>query len=384
MKRLYPGVVNSPYTTTTAPIDEDDTTIPVGELWVFPPGKNLAVLGAGNDAETVEYTSKSGDSGAGTLLGVTREIQGTAKAWDTGTKISRRLTAYDIDSLRENLNDVTVLEGQAGEALSQFETVYLADDGKWYKTDATEFESSWGQIGIAIDAIGSGATGRVQVAGKVTNPGWSLTPARSIYLSDTPGAIDHTPGTIQRMAGVALTSTSFLISPRFVCSPINAGISVLNQRLNPIVVNTPVYFFVIYESVYSITSYDWDFGDESSHSAQPAPTHTYLSEGTYEVTLTLTDSVGNKGIAKYTVNVYERDSTLLQGRALFDEQVKALTSHEVTLTSNNFADLPCTGEEVKALTSHEVTLTSNNFADLPCTGEEVKALTSHEVSISNS
>jgi len=116
MKRTYPGRVNSPYTTTTADIGDSDTTIPVTELWVFPPGENLAVIGDGNTAETIRYTEKSASSGYGNLTGVTRHIQGSEKGWLEGTKISRRFTAYDYDALRENLLDITVLEGQtAGE-----------------------------------------------------------------------------------------------------------------------------------------------------------------------------------------------------------------------------------------------------------------------------
>lgn len=136
MNRLYPVSVNSPPTTTTAPIDEDDTTIPVSELGEFPPGRNLAVLKEGAITETVEYTGKSAPSGSGNLTGVTRGFQGDALAWDTGTEISRMLTAYDYDALRENLNDTSVLEDQVeGETLAAFDLVALGDDGEWYQAD---------------------------------------------------------------------------------------------------------------------------------------------------------------------------------------------------------------------------------------------------------
>ena len=62
MKRTYPGRVNSPYTTTTADIGDSDTTIPVTELWVFPPGENLAVLGDGNTASMTSLVSPIGAS----------------------------------------------------------------------------------------------------------------------------------------------------------------------------------------------------------------------------------------------------------------------------------------------------------------------------------
>ncbi len=40
-------------------------------------------------------------------------------------------------------------------------------------------------------------------------------------------------------------------------------------------------------------TYDWDFGDSSSHSTSSAPTHTYTAGGTYHVTLKVTDSASH-------------------------------------------------------------------------------------------
>ena len=112
MRPTYPGIVNSPATTITTGIEDDTQEIPVTTLGYFPPGPNLAVLGEGKQAETVRYSGKSSPTGSGSLTGVTRGVQGVAKAWDAGTVIARRFTAYDYDTLRENLNAVTVLEGQ--------------------------------------------------------------------------------------------------------------------------------------------------------------------------------------------------------------------------------------------------------------------------------
>jgi subtilisin family serine protease len=40
----------------------------------------------------------------------------------------------------------------------------------------------------------------------------------------------------------------------------------------------------------SISTSEWDFGDESLHSADPSPSHVYSAAGTYTVTLTVTDN----------------------------------------------------------------------------------------------
>jgi len=44
----------------------------------------------------------------------------------------------------------------------------------------------------------------------------------------------------------------------------------------------------------TVVRYDWDFGDGTTDvDAGPAPSHTYLSDGSYTVTLTVTDNTGN-------------------------------------------------------------------------------------------
>ena len=51
-------------------------------------------------------------------------------------------------------------------------------------------------------------------------------------------------------------------------------------------------------------SYEWDFGDAAS-GAWAKPIHTYTSQGTYSVTLTVTDAWGAVDADTLTVNVTE-------------------------------------------------------------------------------
>jgi len=106
---MYPGFVNSPYTILSAGITDVATSIPVYELGVFPAARNIAVMGSGSDAETVLYTVKSAETGAGTLT-VIREwnktgTTGAKKAWLAGTVISRRFTEYDHATFKTNIED---------------------------------------------------------------------------------------------------------------------------------------------------------------------------------------------------------------------------------------------------------------------------------------
>ncbi|MCP4079863.1 MAG: PASTA domain-containing protein, partial [Planctomycetaceae bacterium] len=47
----------------------------------------------------------------------------------------------------------------------------------------------------------------------------------------------------------------------------------------------------------------WNFGDQSTGETGPAPSHTFMSEGTYEVILTVTDGQGGSDTASMTVTV---------------------------------------------------------------------------------
>ncbi|MCC5878372.1 MAG: S8 family serine peptidase [Idiomarina sp.] len=56
------------------------------------------------------------------------------------------------------------------------------------------------------------------------------------------------------------------------------------------------------EADYDIVSFDWDFGDGAGSSAEN-PVHTYAAEGSYAVTLTVTDSEGQTDSATEMVNI---------------------------------------------------------------------------------
>jgi hypothetical protein len=101
MSTLYPAMVNSPVTELAAAIDAVATTITVLNGAALPDAPNIATIGQGENAETVMYAAKSGN----TLSSVTRGFQGTARTWPISSKIARNFTAYDYDTIRTMLDE---------------------------------------------------------------------------------------------------------------------------------------------------------------------------------------------------------------------------------------------------------------------------------------
>jgi len=71
----------------------------------------------------------------------------------------------------------------------------------------------------------------------------------------------------------------------------------------------------------TIAAYDWDFGD-GSNSSEANPIHAYLSAGTYQAILTVTDNDGATGNATVTINVAQvsQDELHVQAQSITREQ----------------------------------------------------------------
>lgn len=97
MKSLYEAKAGSPGTTLASSCTASSGTLVLSNASVLPDGGGIAVLGVGDNFETITYTGKSGN----TLIGVNRGIEGSAAAWEAGTPIARLFTAYDFTALQE-------------------------------------------------------------------------------------------------------------------------------------------------------------------------------------------------------------------------------------------------------------------------------------------
>lgn len=136
METMYPGKVNSPATVLDGAIDDVVTTINVIDGSVLPNAPNIAVIGTGEDAETILYGTKVENA----LSNVTRGFQGTAKAWNSGTSIARMFTEYDYAKLKQNIENLKFLE------LTDTPDAY--DNGKFAKstTDGVVWDTPAQQI----------------------------------------------------------------------------------------------------------------------------------------------------------------------------------------------------------------------------------------------
>ncbi|NOU63183.1 hypothetical protein GC096_03870 [Paenibacillus sp. LMG 31461] len=101
---MYPALANSPQTELSAAITDVETTLSVVNAGLLPAAPNLATIGNDETAETILYTGISGND----LTGVTRGFQSTAKSWSIGAQVSRNFTAYDHDTFKGNIEDLSV------------------------------------------------------------------------------------------------------------------------------------------------------------------------------------------------------------------------------------------------------------------------------------
>ncbi len=97
MAELYKGIAGSPITYLVGDISAAQTTITIADDAALPDAPNICTLGYGEHIETIKYGVKSN----GVLSDVTRGIEGTPRAWASGTEVARFFTAYDHNAIIE-------------------------------------------------------------------------------------------------------------------------------------------------------------------------------------------------------------------------------------------------------------------------------------------
>lgn len=116
--------------------------------------------------------------------------------------------------------DQNIVAGVAGETLAAGNLVYFkTSDGRWWLTDADTAATVDGVIlGFAQGAATAGVAVNVVIGGVDKNQS-GLTAGTTYYASNTAGALSSSAGTVERIVGKALTTTSIILNPNFAVIP---------------------------------------------------------------------------------------------------------------------------------------------------------------------
>jgi len=117
---MYKAVANSSPTELSAAINDSVTTIPLLTVAAstIPDAPGLITIGTDSNAETIQYTGKSGN----TLTGCTRGFGGTtARSWPVSTKVARYYTAADHNNMVDNITALAEATEEAATLTTQLQ-----------------------------------------------------------------------------------------------------------------------------------------------------------------------------------------------------------------------------------------------------------------------
>lgn len=235
---------------------------------VVPDGASFKNTSAGaGDANKVPVLNASGKLDSSFTTNASTTVDGTVQiatgaqaAAGTGTGSTGALLTLP-SSLGKNFsggaaqaNGIPILAGAgnldpsflsqtfiSGAAITLGQSLYLhAADGRVYPAISNASESTYNFVGIAQDATGSaGNSIRVTLPGMIALGLTSLTVGSYYYLTDVAGVIGTTPGTNFAKIGLALSTTTLLVTtPKFVAA---GNFTCNNATSNPITITTGFY-----------------------------------------------------------------------------------------------------------------------------------------------
>lgn len=109
---MYAPQANSPVTTTTEAITAAQMSVSVLNGAVLPAAPTLLVLGGDTEnAETILVSSISGN----TVTIAQRAVEGTARAWPSGTTIARLFTAKDLRDAQSNIIALNIFKAETAD-----------------------------------------------------------------------------------------------------------------------------------------------------------------------------------------------------------------------------------------------------------------------------
>ena len=221
---FYAPRANSPQTALSAGINSTITTVNVIDGSLLPAGPNVCTIGHAVDAETIQYSTRSGN----VLSGVVRGFDGTtAKTWNAGTIVSRVLTANDISSLQVAINDHVrqtnnphlVSGSQIGAVVGATPGTAMMRDGSGRsKVAAPAVADDIARLDTVTTLGGGGPTGWIPVSETWTFSSWSapvgvITVPSNATLRFSVGMkirISQTTGGVKHAIIVGVTSTTII------------------------------------------------------------------------------------------------------------------------------------------------------------------------------
>lgn len=116
--------------------------------------------------------------------------------------------AYRLEYLRDGSGFFEV--GEAGENLGARKLVYCGSGGLWYLADADSL-ATLPVVGITMEAIRVGITGRILLQGYIGDSSWSWTLGGAVYASQTAGELTQTEPAGAQIQSVGIATKGDLI-----------------------------------------------------------------------------------------------------------------------------------------------------------------------------
>lgn len=161
--------------------------------------------------------------------------------------------------------------------------------------------------GITGDTVSFSSTGSIDKDGEIVEYRWSLGDGSGVFMEANPSHVFNDVGnftitlTVEDNDGLTGTAVTYCIIELPPNVPPEAEISAPTEGT----AESPMTFSSsgTVDTDGEIVEYTWDFGDGSPVSHEANPSHTYAEEGTYTVTLTVTDDREGTDTATFTVTV---------------------------------------------------------------------------------
>ena len=136
----------------------------------------------------------------------------------TGTHVYlEQAPLYDGAWPADDVMSGLFFEGEVGEDITAFQTVYQKSDGKLYKSDM-DAASTMPVVGMAKANVSKGNIGAFLLMGWVRNNSWTWTAPNKLYASGTAGGMTATcpsgVGDVVQIVAQAFTSGIILFNPQ--------------------------------------------------------------------------------------------------------------------------------------------------------------------------